>query len=92
MSIPINHKDNLEKLKGSIQDMVLTDDDFQGKMLERMQTTLFGKFLGKAQSLEQAKRAFLNLWKNIGSYKVADMAIGFYLIKCKSLEMVDRLL
>ena len=67
-----DHKDNIEKLKTSVRDMVYIDDDFCERAFGRMQNSLFRKFLRKAFLLEQIKLALSNLWKKMGEFSIAE--------------------
>lgn len=57
-----------------------------------MQAPLYAKFLGKAFLLEQEKLALADAWKGLGGFMVANLPNGFYYIRCKTLEMQNRLL
>lgn len=57
-----------------------------------MQSALYGKFLGKALPLDQAKQALMEVWKDFGSLKVSNLLNGYYFIQCETEELQNRLL
>lgn len=76
----INQRDNLEKLKKSVSDVVLVDKEMKEWAFNRMNNTLFGKFMGKAPPLELVRKTLLEMWRGMGQFSVSDMSNGFYLI------------
>lgn len=76
----INQRDNLEKLKKSVSDVVLVDKEMKERAFNRMNNTLFGKFMGKAPPLELVRKTLLEMWRGMGQFSVSDMSNGFYLI------------
>lgn len=64
----VDHKDNIEKLKVSVRNMVHVDEDFRGSAFERMRNSPFGILLGKDMPLDYVKLALGDLGKNLGEF------------------------
>lgn len=88
----INQREILEKLKKSINDVVMEDKDMKDHAYFRKTNSLFVKFLGKAPPLEIVKNSLTELWRGKGPFFVSDMSNGFYLIYCEKLEMVEAMM
>ncbi|XP_039121436.1 uncharacterized protein LOC120258150 [Dioscorea cayenensis subsp. rotundata] len=88
----INQRENLEKLKKSVNDVVMVEKAMRTRATNRMANSLFGKFLGKAPPLEVVRKSLTEIWRGMGPFSVSDMSNGFYLIHCEKPEMVESLM
>lgn len=79
----INQKENLEKLKSYVNEVVMVAKEMQVRATNRMANSLFGKFLGKAPPLEMVKRSLQEMWRGMGPFSISDMYNGFYFIRCE---------
>ncbi|KAJ0979364.1 hypothetical protein J5N97_014838 [Dioscorea zingiberensis] len=57
-----------------------------------MKSTLYGKFLGRAPTLDGAKEQLTRLWGHISGFTVPDMPNGFFVIQCSTESMAEGLL
>lgn len=88
----INQRENLEKLKKSVNDVVIVAKGMKDRANRRMINSLFSKFLGKAPPLEMVKASLSEMWRGMGPFSVSDMSNGFYLIRCEKQEMVEAVM
>ncbi|KAM0943006.1 putative transcription factor interactor and regulator CCHC(Zn) family [Dioscorea sansibarensis] len=83
---------HFEKLKSISRSWVTIDEVSWSSARGSMQSSLYGKFLGKSLPLDQAKLALADVWRGLGSFTIADLPNGFYYIRCETQEMHNRLL
>lgn len=89
---PHLQKTHFDHLKNSIQTCVSIDQDLWQQAKLSMQSSLYGKFLGKALPLDQAKLAISDAWRGLGDIKISDLPNGFYYIRCSSPTIQAKLL
>lgn len=57
-----------------------------------MQNVLYAKLFSKSLPLDKAKLALADAWKGLRDFSISNLPNGFYFIRCKSLEIQEKLL
>ncbi|KAJ0970134.1 hypothetical protein J5N97_023011 [Dioscorea zingiberensis] len=81
----------MDRLMASVKNTV-TFDAYPSNAQEKMKGSLYGKFLGRPPPLEVVRENLSKLWETWGDVTVADMANGFFLIRCSSEKMMEEIL
>lgn len=73
-----------EKMKTSITDFFGIDDEARFHAECQFSNALYGKFLGRAPSLDVVKTTLLDKWKDWGEVSIANLPNGYFLIQCST--------
>lgn len=72
--------------------MVIVGKELKERVSNRMNNSLFSKFLGREPPLDIVKNSLSEMWRGMGPFSVSDMSNMFYLIQCEKQEMDDSVL
>lgn len=82
----------LNKLKANMSEFLQLDCDTISRARQCFQSSLYGKFYGKSPPFEQVKEILSSKWNDLGSYQISDLPNGCLLIRCGTMEAMQRLL
>ena len=84
--------ETLEKLKASITDSVQVDNESSNRARMRFQHALYGKLFGMTPPFDFVKNTLLRLWSSFGVVHISDMPNGYFLIRCSSDEVKQKVM
>lgn len=89
---PLLDAETLEKLNMTIKDVHRVDFDCKLWAKQQFQHALYGKLFGKTPAFEYVKMTLLGLWSSVGIVQISNMPNGFFLIRCASHDVMQKIL
>ncbi|XP_039113739.1 uncharacterized protein LOC120249304 [Dioscorea cayenensis subsp. rotundata] len=80
------------KLKAGTSEFIRLDRDAVSRASLRFQTSLYGKFFGKAPPFDQIKEILSSKWSDLGAVQISDLPNGYLLIRCENQDTMHLLM